>query len=178
MTSTPPEPPDPWGAPVPGSQGWESPRPPVPPPGYGSPGYGGPGAPPMPPPGWPQQPPPGTGWDAPGYGNWMPQRNNGLGTTSLVLGIIALLAIVTVIGGFVLGIVALIFGLMGRGRVKRREADNGGAATAGIVLGSLAAVASAAIFLVFIVLAVDQIQDCVDSGIPREQCEVRFSSED
>jgi len=175
VTSTPPEPPDPWAA-VPTAGHWEQPPgtpAPPPPPGYGSPGYGGPGAPPMPPPGWPQQPPPGTGWDAPGYGNWAPQRRNGLGTAALVLGILALPAVFTVVGGLILGILALTFGLVGRGRVKRREADNGGSAIAGIVLGSIATALSVAV-VVFVVWAVNDIQDCIDEGNSRAVCESRY----
>ncbi|MGH3842140.1 MAG: DUF4190 domain-containing protein, partial [Pseudonocardiaceae bacterium] len=44
----------------------------------------------------------------------------------------------TVIGGFVLGILALIFGIIGRARAKRGEATNGGVSVAGLVLGILA----------------------------------------
>jgi hypothetical protein len=68
-----------------------------------------------------------------GYGP--PQRRNGLGTAALVLGILALLLSWTIVGGVVLGLAAVVLGVLGRGRVKRREADNGGSAVAGIVLG-------------------------------------------
>jgi heme/copper-type cytochrome/quinol oxidase subunit 2 len=69
---------------------------------------------------------------------------NGLGTAALVLGIVGLLLFWTVIGGIVLGILALIFGIIGRGRAKRGEATNGGVATAGLVLGAVAIVVSIA----------------------------------
>ncbi len=64
---------------------------------------------------------------------------NGLGIAALVVAIIALLS---VYGGLILGIVAVILGFLGRGRVKRGEANNGGVAMAGIVLGFLAIVVS------------------------------------
>lgn len=64
---------------------------------------------------------------------------NGLGVASLVVAIIALFSVV---GGIVLGVVAVILGFLGRGRVKRGEADNGGVAIAGIVLGLLSIVVS------------------------------------
>ena len=64
---------------------------------------------------------------------------NGLGVASLVVAIIALF---TVVGGVVLGVVAIILGFLGRGRVKRGEANNGGIAIAGIVLGALSIVLS------------------------------------
>jgi heme/copper-type cytochrome/quinol oxidase subunit 2 len=63
--------------------------------------------------------------------------NNGLGTAALVIGIIAVLGCWTIVGGIVLGVLAIVFGFIGRGRVKRGEASNGGAATAGLALGAV-----------------------------------------
>lgn len=68
-----------------------------------------------------------------------PAPKNGLGVASLVVAIIALFSVV---GGVVLGVVAIILGFLGRGRVKRGEANNGGIAIAGIVLGALSIVVS------------------------------------
>lgn len=59
---------------------------------------------------------------------------NGIGIAALVIAIIALLS---VFGGIVLGVVAVILGFIGWGRAKRGEATNGGVAMAGIVLGFL-----------------------------------------
>lgn len=85
---------------------------------YGqSPGYG---------------PPPGYG-QAPGYGTARPR--NGFGIAALVLGLLALLLSWTIVGGIIFGILALIFGLLGRARAKRGESTNGGVAIAGVVLG-------------------------------------------
>ncbi|KUH98054.1 DUF4190 domain-containing protein [Mycobacterium sp. IS-3022] len=103
----PPQPPPP-----------NSPQAPPPPPQYGA--Y--PGSYPPPPQGYPGYPPPAT---AP---------KNGLGIASLVIAIVAL---VSVFGGIVLGVVAVILGFLGWGRAKRGEATNGGMAVAGIVLGFL-----------------------------------------
>jgi predicted metalloprotease len=47
-----------------------------------------------------------------------------------------------VIGGIVLGAVAIGLGIGGRGRANRREATNGGSATAGIVMGALGLILS------------------------------------
>ena len=69
-----------------------------------------------------------------------------MGIAALIIAIVALLSVWTIIGGIILGVVALILGFVGRGRVNRREATNGGVAIAGIVLGALAIVIS----LVFI----------------------------
>lgn len=112
-------------------------EPPQPPP-YGA--Y--PGAYPPPPPqqqygGYPGgYPPPGAA--AP---------KNGLGVASLVVAIIALFS---VFGGVVLGIVAVILGFLGRGRVKRGEANNGGIAIAGIVLGLLSIVVSIVVIAIVV----------------------------
>ncbi|MCH9640239.1 MAG: DUF4190 domain-containing protein [Actinomycetia bacterium] len=89
---------------------------------------------------YPPPPPPQYG----GYpGGYPPPAaaapKNGLGVASLVVAIIALFSVV---GGIVLGVVAVILGFLGRGRVKRGEADNGGVAIAGIVLGLLSIVVS------------------------------------
>jgi hypothetical protein len=60
---------------------------------------------------------------------------NGFGVAALVLGVLALLLSWTIIGGVVFGILALIFGVLGRGRASRGEATNGGLSVAGAVLG-------------------------------------------
>jgi len=41
-------------------------------------------------------------------------------------------------------------GIIGRGRVKRREADNGGVALAGIILGTVSIVASLAFVPIYV----------------------------
>jgi heme/copper-type cytochrome/quinol oxidase subunit 2 len=92
---------------------------PPPPPGYGA--YPG-GYPPPPPQPYSGYTPPPTG------------PRNGLGVAALVTAIVALFSVV---GGVVLGVVAIILGFLGRGRASRGEATNGGVAVAGIVLGVL-----------------------------------------
>jgi hypothetical protein len=54
-----------------------------------------------------------------------------------VLGLLALVLSWTILGGLVFGLLALIFGLLGRARAKRGEATNGGMSVAGVVLGIL-----------------------------------------
>ncbi|MDG4668816.1 DUF4190 domain-containing protein [Mycobacterium sp. 236(2023)] len=97
-------------------------------------------------------PPPGTypgGYSPPPYGGYPPPvpatPKNGLGTASLVVAIISLF---TLFGGVVLGIVAVVLGFMGRGRVKRGEATNGGVAMAGILLGFLSIIVSIVAFVI------------------------------
>jgi hypothetical protein len=67
---------------------------------------------------------------------------NGLGIAALVLAIIGLFSVV---GGVVLGVVAIILGFIGYGRAKRGEATNGGVAVAGIVLGLLSIIEAIAV---------------------------------
>lgn len=103
-----------------------------PPPQYGA--Y--PGSYPSPPPGPYAGYPP----QAPGY---PPQQagpplqtgpQNGLGIAALVVAIVAL---ISVFGGVVLGVVAVVLGFLGWNKAKRGQANNGGIAIAGIVLGFL-----------------------------------------
>ncbi|MGF7236435.1 MAG: DUF4190 domain-containing protein [Frankia sp.] len=69
---------------------------------------------------------------------------NGLGTASLVLGIIGI-TLCWVIVGAVAGIAAFVLGIIGRARVRRGDATNRGATTAGITLGALSTVIAALI---------------------------------
>ncbi|HEV3398463.1 MAG TPA: DUF4190 domain-containing protein [Actinomycetes bacterium] len=93
----------------------------------------------------PQYPPqPGQGpsasYQAPGYPATRPRRN-GMGTTALVLGVVALtlvlLLLFSPLGAF-LGLVAVLFGILGLMRANRGEADNRGQAVAGLVTGGIA----------------------------------------
>jgi hypothetical protein len=97
-------------------------------------------------PGYPPAPPP------PPYYRYPPapvQPRNGLGIASLVLAIIALLSVWSVFVAIVLGLVAVVIGFFGRGRVKRGIANNGGVAIAGIVLGVLAIIVGLAFIAIW-----------------------------
>lgn len=87
--------------------------------------------------------PPGThpGYPPPPYPGYRPAGpRNGLGVASLVLAIVGLLSVWSVVGGITLGIVGAVLGVVGWRRVRRGEADNGGIAIAGIVLGVMAVI--------------------------------------
>ncbi|MGW2653207.1 DUF4190 domain-containing protein [Streptomyces sp. NPDC001478] len=148
----------PAAAPGPAADPWQGPGA-VPPPPVGPNGPGQPAAGPY---GYPAAPGQGQahGYPAPlpqygdyagypGYAGypangWGPAPANGLGIASLVLGIISV-ALFCLWGlGIILGVLALVFGLIGRGRAKRGEADNAGVALAGVILGSVGIVVSAA----------------------------------
>jgi hypothetical protein len=73
-------------------------------------------------------------WD-PNTQTMPPKPRNGMGTAALVFGVLALLTCWFPVVGFVFGLIALILGIVGRGRVKKLQATNGAAATTGLVLG-------------------------------------------
>ncbi|MCH0539077.1 DUF4190 domain-containing protein [Streptomyces sp. MUM 203J] len=107
---------------------------------YGSPGM--PGFPGMP---YPPPPPP----------------RNGLGVTGMVLGIVGIVFAtvpITFWFGGVLGLLALVFGIVGQVRAKRGEATNRGMAITGIILGALSMVA-ALVWLTLVVLVIVEARD-------------------
>jgi hypothetical protein len=117
---------------------------------------GGPGRPPEGAPPYPYRPGPYPPAPQP-YSGFSPAPSaprNGLGVASLVVGIVALLVSWTLFGGIALGVIAVTMGATARGRVRRGQATNGGVATAGIVLGIVAAVAPVVI-LVALALGAD-----------------------
>ncbi|MEU3188003.1 DUF4190 domain-containing protein [Streptomyces sp. NPDC006923] len=131
--------------------------------GYGYPtaGYQGPG--------YPAPDLQSTGYPAagyPGYGQpgWQETPSNGMGIAAMVLGIIAV-AVFCLWGlGVILGVLALIFGIIGRRRARRGQATNGGMALAGIILGAIGAVISGAFvaFLIWVIANGEEL-DTTDS---------------
>jgi membrane-bound ClpP family serine protease len=80
--------------------------------------------------------------DRPAYPT-APPRRNGMGTAALVLGILALVLVILIlfspVGAF-LGLLAVIFGIIGISRAGRGEADNRAQAVTGVVTGAVALV--------------------------------------
>ncbi|MEU9623809.1 MULTISPECIES: DUF4190 domain-containing protein [unclassified Streptomyces] len=104
------------------------------------------------------------GYSAYGQAPWgSPAPSNGMGTAAMVLGILAVcLFCVYGIPSLILGVLALIFGILGRKRVQRGEATNNGQALAGIIMGSIGIVFGVAIISFFIWLFVahgDELDD-------------------
>ncbi|MGW7300174.1 DUF4190 domain-containing protein [Streptomyces sp. NPDC054829] len=106
--------------------------------GYGYPGAGGAGT--------------GGGYGYPGtvgagtggYG-WpgmaaVPAPSNGLGTSALVLGIISAVVFCAWPVSILLGVLALIFGVIGQGKARRGVATNAGQALAGTICGAVGVV--------------------------------------
>lgn len=134
----------------------------------------------------PDAPPPARPAEAPAgrpmYGQPVGPPRNGLGTAGLVLGILALVGTITVVGGILLGVLAIIFGAVGRGRARRGEATNGGSATAGLVLGAVALVLSVVLIAVGVSFlnsdSGQQLRDCLaragSDQAAQRQCQVEF----
>jgi hypothetical protein len=72
-------------------------------------------------------------------------RGAGMAIAALVLGIFAVLLCWTVVGGILLGLVAVVLGFIAAGRAKRGAAAGRGMAIAGIVLGALGLLLSVAL---------------------------------
>jgi hypothetical protein len=135
-----------------------------------------PGPPPYPPPPMPYA----------GAGSATGPPRNGLGTAALVLAIIGLLVCwIPFVGvlAIVLGVVAVALGFVGRGRVSRGLATNGGVAVAGIVLGLLSIVAGAVFIVIWVFAArevgVVDLYDCINKAgsdqAAQEKCAEQFT---
>ncbi|MER7112648.1 DUF4190 domain-containing protein [Streptomyces sp. NPDC000229] len=76
------------------------------------------------------------------------KRNNGLAIAALVLGIAAILLFWTVFGGIVLGLLAVIFGIIGARKARGGRAPYGKMSIIGTVLGALGLIASVVIIAI------------------------------
>ncbi|WP_448615292.1 DUF4190 domain-containing protein [Modestobacter sp. URMC 112] len=121
--------------------------------------------------GYPQAP---GGYGQPGqYGQ---PKKNGFGIAALVLGILSLpAAFFAGVPGIVLGLLAIVFGVLGLRRVKARQADNRGMAITGLVtgvLGLLLGIAVLAATVFFVQTAGDCLTDFEQTGdqAAYEQC--------
>ncbi|MYW65375.1 DUF4190 domain-containing protein [Streptomyces sp. SID8379] len=119
--------------------------------GYANP-YAPPGEPVPPPPVGPEGPGvfpyPAYAWAA-GYGKSGPR--NGFGVASLILGIVTAVGFLLWPFAIVTGVLAVVFGVLGRRRANRSAATNGGQALAGFICGLgglILAVLLAVVFLV------------------------------
>lgn len=135
-------------------------------------------------------PPPPPPYEAPQYG--APQYGgplisaprNGFGVAALVLGILALISFFTVVGGIVLGLLALVFGILGRKRAKRGEANNGGMALAGAITGGIGLVLTIGYLVVIAVFlnsdSGKKLRNCLadaDTPAARTACQVQFQQD-
>ena len=142
---TPPDQPGGGNPPPPGSGAFPPPTgggdPPPPGGGYGPPAPGG-----YPPPPGGYAPPPGN-WGGPGgYGppppGYGPQQSKGLAVAALVLGIVGVVTFFLFVGGL-LGIVALVLGIVAIRQTRKGQAGGQSMAIAGTILGGAAIVITA-----------------------------------
>jgi hypothetical protein len=111
-----------------------------------------------------------------------PVGGGGMATAALVLGILALITSFTLIGGVLLGLLAIIFGIIGLRRANRGLALGRGRAIAGIILGLLGILVAAALIAVGVSLFNSEegknLQDCLkNAGSDQtqiQQCEDQF----
>ncbi|WP_329121244.1 DUF4190 domain-containing protein [Streptomyces sp. NBC_01353] len=124
--------------------------------------------------------------NTPGQSSWSPppagmpgmppqppfqQPRNGLGVTALVLGIVGLLFAIFPFSfwlGGILGVLALIFGIIGHSRGRKGEATNTGMALTGLILGALSIVVSI-VWLIVVVTAVKDIAEDIDKEIEKQE---------
>ncbi|MEU7139575.1 DUF4190 domain-containing protein [Nocardia sp. NPDC046473] len=81
-------------------------------------------------------PPPGGQPGQPTYWQESP-KGKGLAITALVLGILALLSFWTLVGGYLFGAFAIIFGIVALVKTRSGRAGGGGLAITGLILGAL-----------------------------------------
>ncbi|MGB8650038.1 MAG: DUF4190 domain-containing protein, partial [Mycobacteriales bacterium] len=127
---------------------------PPPPPGY-----------PAPPPGWGQPPP---------YGAPLPPSGrNGFGVTALVLGVASVMLCWTVVIGAIGGVLAIVFGALGRSRAARGEATNGGVALAGLITGVIGLLFTVAVTAIYVAVGTSShfrdYRDCMDRATTQQQ---------
>jgi hypothetical protein len=139
--------------------------------------------PPYPP--QPGQAPPG-GHPAAGY---PATRRNGMGTAALVIGVVALTLVLLLLFaplGALLGLVAVLLGILGLLRVNRGQADNRGQAVAGLVTGGIALLVGVFLTLSIGTWFATHVNDfnnfgrCMDGAVgaaAREECARELSRE-
>ena len=132
-------------------------------------------------PGQPQPGQPGQQWQYGGGGAYPQgepygvQKNNGMAIAALIVGILAMLAIITIVGGVFLGVIAIILGILGIRSAKKIAGPGArkGMAIAGIVLGAIASLLSVVFMLVGVGLVSTLVGECdhlVDDTAAYEKC--------
>ncbi|TVX75897.1 DUF4190 domain-containing protein [Corynebacterium sp. NML180780] len=136
-------------------------------------------------PGQPQPGEQGQQWQYDGgaaYGGAYPQgepygvqKNNGMALAAMIVGILAMLAIITIVGGVFLGVIAIILGILGIRSAKKIAGPGArkGMAIAGIVLGAIASLLSVVFMLIGVGLVSTFVGECdhlVDDTAAYEKC--------
>nr|WP_256983240.1 DUF4190 domain-containing protein [Rhodococcus sp. 06-418-1B] len=126
------------------------------------------------------------GYQSGGYqqpGQYPPSTpKNTLGTVALVAAIIGVLTFWSVVGGIILGLLAVALGFVARSRVKKGAATNGTVSLVAIILGFVAAALSVALIAFgvswFSNVGGQEFVDCMNdagsSQSAQDQCSDRF----
>jgi len=101
-----------------------------------------------------------------------------------VVGVLAIVASITVVGGVVLGLIAIMLGFIGRSRAKKGQATNGGVALAGIITGAVGVVLSIVLVVagaaIFFGSGGSDLVDCVNNANGNQtaidQCNTQFQN--
>ncbi|MFI7004084.1 DUF4190 domain-containing protein [Nocardia sp. NPDC050175] len=123
-------------------------------------------------------PPPGGQPGPPTYWQESP-KGKGLAITALVLGILALLSFWTLVGGYLFGAFAVIFGIVALVKTRSGRAGGGGMAIAGLILGALGLIGAIVVTIVgysfFVNSGGKDFVDCVNKAngdqTKLDQCE-------
>jgi len=103
---------------------------------------------------------------------------------ALILGVLALLSCWTIIGGIMLGLIAVVLGIIGSGRAKRGQASGRGLAITGIVTGLLGIAGAVAIIALGVSIynsdEAQGLRDCLEQADTQDaiaQCEKEFQDQ-
>ncbi|MET7516214.1 DUF4190 domain-containing protein [Streptomyces sp. NPDC005480] len=104
--------------------------------------------------------PAATAHGVPGYGwpGMQPQPANGMGVAALTLGIISAAGFILWPIAIIIGILAIIFGAIGRAKASRGEATNRGQALAGLICG-IGGLVLALVMMFFVIAYSDSSSD-------------------
>lgn len=104
-------------------------------------------------------------YGGPGYGwpGMQPRPANGMGVAALTLGIISAVGFILWPIAIVVGILAIIFGAIGRAKATRGEATNRGQALAGLICG-IGGLVLALVLMFFVIADSNSSSDSSDDG--------------
>lgn len=127
-----------------------------------------PGSYPPPPPAYGQQPDPygqpAAPYGQPGYPPPAAAPSNGQGLAAMILGIISIPLACCGYGGIVLGILGIVFGVMGRRKADAGLATNRGQAQAGLICGAVGVVLGIVVLILSFSLQTFDWQHYIDSN--------------
>jgi hypothetical protein len=125
----------------------------------------------------------GPAWQQ-GGGGWQGDSStatDGVAVAALIVGILAILVSWIPVLGAIGGIVALVLGLVGRSRIKKRGARGNGMAVTGIATGAVAIAINIAILAFFVIAGGDFFDEvstyveCVEETGDEEECQRRLN---